>query len=72
MACKQCRSVAQKEFPAGLTVSFPDIKRLNVSPVYVCQHFLVCLDCGFAEQVIPAPELERLRIGMAASCSQDA
>ena len=72
MACKRCSSVAQQEFPADLTVSFPDIKRLTVAPVYVCQHILVCLTCGVAEQVIPAPELERLRKGMAASRSQGA
>jgi hypothetical protein len=29
--------------------------------VYVCQDVLVCLDCGFAELLIPASQLELLK-----------
>ena len=72
MACKKCASVAQQEFGGELSVTFPGIQRLNLSPVYICQNIFVCLDCGFTELVIPGPELDRLRKGMAASLSQSA
>lgn len=67
MACRRCNSVVQQELQAELAASFPDIKRLDFSPVYVTQRIFVCLECGFAEIVIPTPELERLRRGAAAS-----
>jgi hypothetical protein len=72
MACKQCASVAQQDFPGELTFDFPGVQRLNLSPVYFPHNILVCLDCGFAELVIPEPELDRLRKGMDASRSQTA
>ena len=69
MACKRCGSEVQQQLDTELIASFPDIKRSNFSPVYVTQRIFVCLDCGFAELVIPASELERLRKGAAASGS---
>jgi hypothetical protein len=72
MACKKCASVAQQDFAAGFSVVFPGLQRLNLSPVYICQNMFVCLDCGFTELVIPGPELDRLRVGMAQSRSQSA
>jgi hypothetical protein len=67
MACKKCASVAQQDFPGELSVVFPGILRLKLSPVYICQHILVCLDCAFTELVIPEPEFNRLRVEMAQS-----
>jgi hypothetical protein len=72
MACKKCASVAQQEFPGELNVNFPGVERLNLSPVYFPRSILVCLDCGFTELVIPRPELNRLRNGLATSRSQTA
>jgi hypothetical protein len=72
VACKRCTSVAQQDFTGELSVVFPGLQGLNLSPVYICQHILVCLDCGFTELVIPGPELDRLRKGMAVSRSQTA
>ena len=66
MACKQCGGVEQQKLDGELTASFPDIERLNKPPVYVCNPLLVCLDCGFAELMVPKPELESLRNGKAA------
>jgi len=64
MACEACSSENQQNFSGELTVPFPGVKRYNLSPVYVCQRVLVCLDCGYTELVVPAPQLEKLRKGM--------
>ena len=53
MACKKCASIRQQEFPGELSVIFPGFQRLKRSPVYINQTIFVCLDCGFAELVIP-------------------
>jgi hypothetical protein len=44
-----------------MTVSQPNLKGLKIAPVYVCGSVLICLDCGFAEMVIPAEELRLLK-----------
>jgi hypothetical protein len=67
VACKQCASEAQQDFPSELSVVFPGLQGLNLSPVYICQNIFVCLDCGFTELVIPGPELDRLTKGMTGS-----
>ena len=57
MACKVCNSENVQKLDGDLTVSLHSPKDLKVSPVYVCQSVLVCLDCGFAELFIPTTEL---------------
>jgi hypothetical protein len=37
------------------------MKNLNVSPIYLSQEILVCLDCGFAELLVPPAELQELK-----------
>jgi hypothetical protein len=69
MACKACNSENLQRLDGELTVSLPTLKGLKVSPLYVCQRVLVCLDCGFAELVIPASELLPLKNAKAASGS---
>jgi hypothetical protein len=64
MACKACASERLQDFPGELTIAFPGVRRLNLSPAYICQKLLVCLDCGFTEIMIPATELEKVRKGM--------
>lgn len=66
MACKLCGSICQQEFSGELSASFPDIKDVSLRPVYVCKDVLICLDCGFAELMIPSPELGKLREGSVA------
>jgi len=64
MACKSCASENQRDFPAEFTVSFPTLhSTLSASPVYVARSLCVCLDCGFAEVVIPKTELRLLAAG---------
>ena len=72
MTWKQCGSVAQQEFNGELSVSYRGIENLSEPPVYICNPLLVCLDCGFTEQMIPLPKLENLRKGKVASRSQNA
>jgi hypothetical protein len=69
MACKVCASENLQELEGELSASFPDMRRSNVQPVYVCQRVVACLDCGFTELVIPAAELELLKNGLSASGS---
>jgi hypothetical protein len=64
MACKRCESIAQEEFEGEVYLCFTDIRRANLPAVLVCERLLTCLDCGFAELVIPKPELEQLRKGL--------
>jgi len=61
VACQRCGSICQQEFSGELSASFPGISDLGLRPLYVCQHVLICLDCGFAELRIPGQELDRLR-----------
>ena len=69
MACKVCQSENTQKFEGELTASLPDLRSLRVPPLYVCQSVLVCLDCGFAELVIPPGELQALKKAKAASGS---
>jgi predicted nucleic-acid-binding Zn-ribbon protein len=72
MACKKCASNAQQDFASELSVVFPGIQGLNLSPIYISQHILVCLECGFTELVIAGSKLNQLRDGLAASRSRSA
>ena len=61
MACKACASANLQKLSGELSASSPDVKGANLPPIYVCQDVVVCLDCGFAELVIPALELEQFK-----------
>jgi hypothetical protein len=63
MSCKICASDNLQNFRGELTASFPDMKNLAVSPIYVCQEILVCLDCGFTELRLPPAELQQFKRG---------
>jgi len=67
MACRVCNSENVQKLDGDMTVSLPSPKDLKVSPVYVCQSVLVCLDCGFAELFIPTTELLPLKKAKAAA-----
>lgn len=61
MPCKACKSENLQKLEGELSAISPGINALNVPPLYVCQKVLVCLDCGFAELVIPNKELQVLK-----------
>ena len=67
MSCKVCKSQNLQKLDGELTVSQPSLKALRVSPVYVCDSVLICLDCGFTELVIPARELQSLKKAQSAA-----
>ena len=69
MACKVCKSENTQKFEGELTASLSDVRGLKAPPTYICQSVLVCLDCGFAELVIPTSELRALKDAKAASTS---
>jgi hypothetical protein len=64
MSCKLCASEQQFDCPAELNFTFPGLKRTNLPAVYVCHRVLICLDCGYAELVIPKQKLGQLKSGM--------
>jgi hypothetical protein len=61
MQCKACKSGNLQKLDGELTASLPGLHAIKAPPVYVCQDVLVCLDCGFAELLIPASQLELLK-----------
>jgi hypothetical protein len=66
MPCRACKSENLQRFDAELTASLPEAKGVNIAPVYICRSVLICLDCGFAELIVPANELHSLKRGKAA------
>jgi len=66
MARQGCACENQRHFPGELTLAFPGIEGLKLSPVYASPKILVCLDCGYTELVIPEVGLMQLRKGMGA------
>ena len=62
MGCKVCNSENLQRMEGELTASLPQLEGVKVPPIYVVsQTVLVCLDCGFAELVIPTRELQALK-----------
>jgi hypothetical protein len=61
MSCKKCASENVQVLTGELSASSRYARDANLPPVYVCQEVVVCLDCGFAELVIPAAQLQQLR-----------
>jgi hypothetical protein len=63
MSCLSCSSSNQAEFPAELLIHFGGLKNLDKPGVWVFPKLLVCLDCGFLQSIVPAPELASLVAG---------
>jgi len=61
MACRVCKSENLQKLEGELSASFPTVEAISVPPVYICEKVLVCLDCGFAELMVPTRELQLLR-----------
>lgn len=66
MACKACGSENSQKLDGELTASLPSLKALKIPPIYVCDSVVICLDCGFAQLVIPTTELQSLKKAKAA------
>jgi hypothetical protein len=64
MACKQCSSDHQSTFNTEISIHFPGREGLDKPTVWVFPKVLACLDCGFAEFVVPKNELHALVEGL--------
>ena len=69
MPCRACRSDKVRQLKGELTASCPTLEELKVPPIYVSEDVIVCLDCGFAELLIPLGALQVLQKGDAAAGS---
>jgi hypothetical protein len=58
--CKSCLGVSLKTFNSEMAMHFPGRAGLNKPIVWVFSTVAVCLNCGFAEFVVPARELRVL------------
>ena len=69
MPCRACRSGKVRQLKGELTASWSSLEALKVPPIYVSENVTVCLDCGFAELVIPLAALQVLQKGDATAGS---
>jgi hypothetical protein len=69
MPCRACGSDKVRQLRGELTASCSSLEALKVPPIYVSEDVIVCLDCGFAELVIPLGALRVLHKGDAATSS---
>lgn len=65
MACRRCSSDKQRKFDVEMNFHFPGYEDLGKRAVLVFPTVMVCLDCGFAEFVVPGGELRILAGGTA-------
>lgn len=66
MACAQCGSNNQGEFPAEINLHFPGMANLRRPTVWVFPNVVLCFDCGHAEFTVPEGEVRALANGAAA------
>jgi len=66
MPCKSCGSPNQNTFSTEMNIHLPGLEGLDKPTVWIFPEILVCLDCGFAECLIPEAELPKLARGTAA------
>lgn len=66
MSCKSCGSVNAMKLNAEMNLHFPGHEGLKKATVWLFPEVLICLDCGFAEFLIPEKELADLRGSAAA------
>ena len=56
MPCK-CESLHQGKFGGEMGIRSLGLKTIDYPVVWVFPELVVCLDCGWAEFVVPEPEL---------------
>jgi len=57
MACRVCTSENQSSFATEIAIHLPG---LSTPHVFLFPKIVVCMNCGFAEFLIPETELQRL------------
>ena len=67
MPCKVCGSENQRDFPVELTFCFDSLQKTlkNTDPVDLSDRARVCMECGFAQLVIPQATVLLLKCGSA-------
>ena len=60
MSCKSCQSLNQSHFGGEMGIHFMGLRNLDKPTVWVFPQLLICMDCGFAEFVVPKAEHEQL------------
>jgi hypothetical protein len=63
MTCKLCGSANQDTFVAEMGIHAPKLKNIDEPVAWVFPEVMVCLDCGFAEFIVPASEVRLLTEG---------
>jgi len=66
MACRSCGSENLVTLRGELTASLTSLEGAKQAPIYVCQTFLACTTCGFAELQIPPVKLQEFKGSAAA------
>lgn len=60
MACVRCSSDHRKTFKAEMNIHFTGREGWVKPSLWVFPEVTVCLDCGFAEFLVPTAELGKL------------
>jgi predicted nucleic-acid-binding Zn-ribbon protein len=60
IGCVRCSSKNLGKFSAEMNIHFPGYEGLAEPSVWVFPQLTVCLNCGYTEFSIPAPELQTL------------
>jgi len=63
MTCKECHSDRQSAFNGEIAIHFRGLEGLDKPIVWVVEQIAVCLNCGFAEFIVPERELQVLLQG---------
>lgn len=63
MICKRCSSDHQSEFTSEMNLHFPGYEGLTKPTVWLFPKVFICLDCGFAEFIVPETDLPQLKNG---------
>jgi len=61
MFYRSCASNSQQEFGSEIIIHHSGFKNLDKPTVWTFPKLLICLDCGFAECVVPGDSLHLLR-----------
>ena len=64
MTCRSCGSANQAEFPTEMIIHFEGGGNIDNPGVWAFPKLLVCLDCGFLQSTVPAPQLASLVAGI--------
>ena len=57
MTCKACGSERQSKFNGEIAVHFPGLQGLDKPIVWLFPQFLICLNCGVAQFMVPEADL---------------